>query len=382
VVCESFDVLSCQTALEVERFSQLYMDAWVALDPESTGFIPVEKLQELLESLPLPFGAPKNKSKTLSSYFKSKTVRLKMLFIKRNMTGSSLSFHETFLLLVILHSVEERRLVSVRYVRYVRHIKAKLIVCNFLRVKGKQYALAAKYSKRLTRRLSLQASGRGLRVVDALLSSHSNNRVKNSQRTGVTSSLFRSITPESHAAEDHGRSPPSRASPSSLVSLKSGSTLSNDTLLECRDNGSKVQESAHNPNSSSGGLLNSRLESLKHQRKKEYDVIKLTFPGSLPLPSACICKSSFNAETVCAVSQNERWVPLLGWSPFVLLPSDPGAFSSINRKIDVKLSDYIPLEGPRGDLWVPPEGFEWIPDDSWKLQVMSDRDCDPEGCKF
>ena len=112
------------------------------------------------------------------------------------------------------------------------------------------------------------------------------------------------------------------------------------------------------------------------------DEVSLTSSKSLLLPNACICKSSFNAETVCAVSQNERWIPFLGWSPHVLLSSDPAAFSSTDRKITLKVSDGFSLEGPRDDLWAPPEGFEWIPGKSWKVQDMTDRSCDSYGCKF
>jgi len=229
VVCESFDVLSCQTALEVERFSQLYMDAWVALDPESTGFIPVEKLQELLESLPLPFGAPKNKSKTLSSYFKSKTVRLKMLFIKRNMTGSSLSFHETFLLLVILHSVGERRLESVRYVQYVRQMKAELVVYNFVRLKAKAHGIAAKFAHRFKRKMRDKTSGKKWWHTDVFVSSRSASRIDTPQRSLAKSKDC--LILDSHVAADEGSSISSSNKPDSSVSLESISPSAKKNII-------------------------------------------------------------------------------------------------------------------------------------------------------
>ena len=402
MVCESFDVLSCQTALEVERFSQHYVDVWSSLDPDSTGFIPVERTQELLESMPLPFGAPKNKFMMLSTYFKLKAVRLKTLFVMRNMTGSKLSFHETFLLLVILHSIEERRLESARYSQYVKRMKAELIVYNFVRVKGRPYALVVKYSRRLARRLRIRASGKRMRLADAFVSSHSNNLVKKSQNVGVTSKLCRAIKSQTHVAADQWSNLPSWARPSSPMSVESRSASLNEDVLKSSDGEDKVQEMSHVSVSSAGGLLKSRLEShrrlvsptnhvssdalpsksLKNQQNVEANNVTINFLGRAPLPSAGVCKSSFNAETVCAISQNERWIPFLGWSPHVLLPSDPGAFSSVNRKTNINLSDDVPSKGPWKDLWAPPEVFAWKFDESWRLQELSDRDFDSEGCRF
>jgi hypothetical protein len=327
-------------------------------------------------------------------------VRLKTLFIKENMTGYSPSFHETLLLVVILYCVEMRELEAVRYVNVVKRIKAKLIIFNFVKLKARPYTTTIRMTHRLANRIKDRASAkRGCRSKGCVspphldytgnLCSNCTNKAKPPQAESFSS-----------AAQENANS--TATSPSSPKSLTYNSVPGVKDLGKLRAELAKAQEVGLDGSSSKGGLLRSRLVARGSHALNvdvtddpsglDYEMVEVRqkifgFGAALPtraevaVPSECVCKSFFSAEIVCAVSQNERWIPLLGWSPYALIPSDPEVFSTTDCKFKVNLNVDVPREGPYSDLWAPPKGFVWIPGWSWKLQDGSDSGRDSNGCK-
>ena len=99
------------------------------------------------------------------------------------------------------------------------------------------------------------------------------------------------------------------------------------------------------------------------------------------LPLECLHRHEHDyTMAVACVSQNERWLPLIGWGSNHLLPSDPVAFSSFNLKAEVKVEEGTSNDSTLYDMWLPPTGFEWEPNGSWVLPLSQFRGDD--GCTF
>lgn len=100
------------------------------------------------------------------------------------------------------------------------------------------------------------------------------------------------------------------------------------------------------------------------------------------LPVECICidqNTERGSTIVCRVSQNENFVPFVGWGSSFLLPGDPAALSNEALDTQLPVNDSIQNAFPLDDSYGPPPGHQWAAGGSWKVQTDG-ISCDAEGC--
>lgn len=103
--------------------------------------------------------------------------------------------------------------------------------------------------------------------------------------------------------------------------------------------------------------------------------------AAINLPLECISREKFveGAIEVCRVSQNQNFVPFVGWGSSFLLPGDPTALTNELLDIQIPVSGSIQNDFPLDETWAPPPGHQWAAGGSW--QVQNDGvSCDTEGC--
>ena len=104
--------------------------------------------------------------------------------------------------------------------------------------------------------------------------------------------------------------------------------------------------------------------------------------AAFALPVECISRDINIDECaieVCRVSQNQNFVPFVGWGSSFRLPGDPTALTNKLLDIQIPVSGSIQNDFPLDETWAPPPGHQWAAGGSW--QVQNDGvSCDTEGC--
>jgi len=100
----------------------------------------------------------------------------------------------------------------------------------------------------------------------------------------------------------------------------------------------------------------------------------------LPVECVCIDQNNEDGSTItCRVSQNENFVPFVGWGSSFLLPGDPAALTNESLDTQLPVNDSMAIEYSLDDSYGPPPGHQWAAGGSWRVQTDG-VSCDTEGC--